>query len=223
MATMIARVMLAVATGLGACTAPPPTMPSFQTDVRPIFMAHCTRCHSENGPDGGLQGDPNSAKPSYCRLDFYEGPGDCSAPDGGLPPMSCWGAHFCATTQAVLFHARLHPVPGGSVMPPPPSPRLNDWELEESSIAGWRTRSPRARSHARSSCPLSSASGSPSGWLLAPLCFFLLRPWTAWTLASAGLGQPRPAMERDIATSRMVIERRMSGAPSLSRPTVGRQ
>ena len=44
----------ALALGAAGCSVYPsaPAEPAFDTDVLPIFKAHCTRCH-DNNPDGG--------------------------------------------------------------------------------------------------------------------------------------------------------------------------
>jgi hypothetical protein len=118
-----------------SCSLETPAMPSYQKDVRPIFMSHCVRCH---GAGGTLQGDPNNyplgtppelytpGAPSFCHLNVYDDQGDCTA-----DMSSCKaGAHSCATTYKGFMVGYLHAQEGGLPMPPPPAPRLTDWELE---------------------------------------------------------------------------------------------
>jgi hypothetical protein len=126
--------MLALALGaVAACAPEKPAAPTYAKDVGPILDAHCSRCHSASGPDGGLQGDPGKAHPASCKFDFYDSndTSTCSVADGGgAPPMSCWGAHYCATKPP--FSVVLPGYIRGEIdpMPPPPASLLNDWELD---------------------------------------------------------------------------------------------
>jgi hypothetical protein len=122
----LALVALALVVG---CGPPVPAEPAYDTDVRPIFMAHCIRCHGAGpdggtintatqptGPDGGpLASDSAPTTPYY--FNVYTAPGKS-------------GALSAATngTKSTL-HARIH---GGGLppMPPAPAPRLDDWELK---------------------------------------------------------------------------------------------
>jgi hypothetical protein len=121
---------LVLALAVSACGPEKPAMPSFAKDVAPIFNAHCTRCHSANGPDGGFSANPvTGLTPNVCNLDFYEGdPATCGSVDGGAPPRGCAGAHYCATTyrqfMTEYINWKVDP------MPPPPSSMMNDWERD---------------------------------------------------------------------------------------------
>lgn len=127
--------LLAVAAALGGCEPETPAMPSYEKDVRPIFLSHCIRCH---GAGGTLQGDPpqyplgedqrparyNPGPPGTCYLNTYADQGDCT-PVGGVAPATCkLGAHSCA---ALVAGFALVPEPS---MPPQPAPVLTDWEKE---------------------------------------------------------------------------------------------
>jgi len=128
---------LALAATAAACTVYPsePASPTYAADVHPIFMAHCARCHGGGGMlrkeivDGGESTSPSGM--IDCYLDRYEDRGDCTLDDAGPLPATCQqGAHTCATTFALLMKTYIHvgesnPKP----MPPPPSPPLNEWEL----------------------------------------------------------------------------------------------
>ena len=124
---------LSMLVGLGACTAAPPAMPTFAKDVGPIFMAHCSRCHSSSGlvgdpamfPLGGRPKGYNTATPSYCHLDRYDDAGtDCVTTQ--TPPGCSMGAHTCV----MFFKPTLLTYIKNDIMPPPPAPKLDDWELE---------------------------------------------------------------------------------------------
>jgi hypothetical protein len=142
------RVRLSWAGGLAAawalfqlgCTAYPsgaPAEPAFDTDVRPIFEAHCTRCHGA-GPDGGALNTTSTPNwdgglgcitspigpnlTGFCALDSY-GNKVC-------PPDANPGAAFYATLKGSGLHEVLHESKGTCLqMPPPPAPALNEWEL----------------------------------------------------------------------------------------------
>jgi hypothetical protein len=135
--------LVSAACGLAACSSPAepvPAMPSYATDVRPIFAAHCTRCHGDGGtlnaapnPDGS----PNIiGAPSVCYLAMYDDAGDCAVGDGGVIPDSCKrGAHFCGTATGVppvsyieTYALTLKQDEGG--MPPLPWPPLGARDKE---------------------------------------------------------------------------------------------
>jgi hypothetical protein len=110
------------------CTAYPatPTEPAFDTDVLPIFEAHCTRCHGA-GPDGGarnvayIPGMGNLQPAQLCLTQFGNNPyadlfTGCKAGAGGY-----------ATRDLIWKY-----IQSGYVqrMPPPPAPLLNPWEMQ---------------------------------------------------------------------------------------------
>jgi len=119
--------LVAVALVVG-CGPPVPAEPAYDTDVRPIFMSHCIRCHGA-GPDGGtintatqptgpdaaaLASDPTSTTPYW--LNVYTAPGRA----GAL-------ASTTGGTKSTLY-GKIH---GGVLpMPPPPAPLLDDWALK---------------------------------------------------------------------------------------------
>jgi hypothetical protein len=124
------------------CTVYPssvPAEPAFDTDVRPIFLAHCTRCHGA-GPDGGnlnpaavpgvVYTDAGPPLPSDPFLTQY---GDvCSKPtdraDGGAPICSLGRCRCGALTYASngQIQKQIH----SGLMPPRPAPPLDDWEMK---------------------------------------------------------------------------------------------
>jgi hypothetical protein len=115
---------LAAAWGLlqMGCTAYPatPAQPAFDTDVLPIFEAHCTRCHGA-GPDGGAL---NAA--DIPGMGVLQASGPCLMQYGTNPSSYCQGG-------AAVYTDKIHTYiqPGYSLrMPPPPAPELNSWELD---------------------------------------------------------------------------------------------
>jgi hypothetical protein len=127
--------------GVGCVSYPsPPSQPAFDTDVLPIFQAHCTRCHG-NGPDGGAlnsAGVPgvtyNAAGPPQPTAPFLTRFGDV------CPPLADGGAGTCFNSPsskcecgALVFAPmiKIYIDPNYSEpMPPRPAPPLNDWELK---------------------------------------------------------------------------------------------
>jgi hypothetical protein len=105
------------------CGPPPgPDKPSFATDIKPIMMAHCVRCH---GAGGTLNADPNSIGAAYRNkppmntyLDTYENP-TCAA------GTVCYGAKTSAGSIKVFVTAA-----DSERMPPLPSDPLSDVQKE---------------------------------------------------------------------------------------------
>lgn len=117
-----AATMLAGAAG---CTAYPsaPTDPVYETDVRPIFLAHCARCHGDGPDGGGVRTIPGA-----------------STPPGALP-LACFtqygsspACHFGAVADVGSFEAYIGSNPS-IPMPPPPAPPLNSYE--QAVILNW--------------------------------------------------------------------------------------
>jgi hypothetical protein len=120
----------ALALGAVGCSTYPaaPAEPAYDTDVLPIFQAHCTRCH-DNNPDGGgvnhpvFRPDPD-AGPEPAGVPHFNVFGPCTTPDGGV--LVCYGA----ANYRSLIQMRIHlPTTDIFAMPPLPSRRLDDWEM----------------------------------------------------------------------------------------------
>ena len=107
------------------CTAYPaaPAQPAYDIDVRPIFMAHCVRCHGAGGnlnvpteptgPDAAVI--PSISDPTVQAMFFaFNLYLDQYASAAGM-----------ATT---IGSSVLESATGVTAMPPAPAPRLNDWE-----------------------------------------------------------------------------------------------
>jgi len=132
--------LLAALAALAAGCAPPeppvPASPSYAADVHPIFLSHCVRCHGAGGslntaldPNGGPDAGPLAGvggRPVLAYLGQYDDSGDCADPSS---PACHHGAHYMAT-QTTELHLYLHPPANFPPMPPPPAPRLDDWELK---------------------------------------------------------------------------------------------
>jgi len=124
-----------------ACQEPAPQIPSFAADVKPIFQAHCVRCH---GAGGTLNKDPRAqeaAEPTNGFLDQYDDKADCSPDAAGNIPNTCLaGARYEADTGNIAFYIHAK---SGLRMPMPPSDPLAPWELEV--VDNWLAETPPAR------------------------------------------------------------------------------
>ena len=130
-----------IALALAGCSSPSdppiPAMPSYATDVQPIFAAHCERCHGADGMlKDGLNDDgtpSNIGQPALCYLSMYDSAGDCT--DAGIMSGACkLGALYCATPMGgdppvsyiQVYALDMTQDEGG--MPPKPLPPLSGWE-----------------------------------------------------------------------------------------------
>jgi hypothetical protein len=129
---------------LAACGQAVPSMPSYQTDVQPIVLARCVRCH---GGGNCLQAENGaSPPPNGFFQNYFDDPPGCSTADGGLQPpdpndpcprllTSCrFGFHFYAlqvggTIPTRDVHRRIHEQDSAR-MPPPPATSLTDRQFE---------------------------------------------------------------------------------------------
>jgi hypothetical protein len=136
--------LLSAACAVGACSSTPtaalPDMPSYATDVLPIFTANCIRCHGAGGmlnaapnPDGS----PNTVgAPVTCYLSMYDDAGDCTVGDGGIISSTCKrGAHYCGTSSgdpptSLIGYMALTLTQAEGGMPPPPWPPVGTQEKE---------------------------------------------------------------------------------------------
>jgi hypothetical protein len=122
---------LALAVLLSACRPAVPGAPSYEADVRPIFMSTCVRCHGaggtlngDRGPDGGFVGlGPPSPPGPY--LDHYEDR-DCALDDAGARPADC---KLGALSTSALDQELIHLSDPMVLMPPAPAPALDDWQM----------------------------------------------------------------------------------------------
>jgi len=160
-----ARVLLGSALVLGGvlgagCEPAVPASPSYEADVRPIFMSHCVRCHGAGGmlnvarepiPDGG----PINVNVANVYLSEYADTGNCLTKDPAAP------CHYGALTWAMTtggggIGAEVHGS-GGEIMPPPPASPLDNWELKI--IDAWVAEKPT---------PVCSNSANPDPTICPP-------------------------------------------------------
>jgi hypothetical protein len=104
---------------LSSCGPAVPSAPTYEADVRPIFLARCVRCHSTGGPgpDGGQAA--RSAVSPY--LDHYE---DQNCANGSLPSDCQRGA----LSTVMIIAQVIHSSDPTTTMPPPPS-SLDGWQI----------------------------------------------------------------------------------------------
>jgi hypothetical protein len=152
--SLLARGLAAVLVlGAAGCSVYPaaPAEPAFDTDVLPIFQAHCTRCH-DNNPDGGgnnpvvRPGADGGSKPATIPQFNVFGP--CP----GDVPTTCDGVG----SAGALIESRIHLTNSIFAMPPPPSRPLDDWEMKV--VDAW----------AAEPVPICSNSAHPDPALLCP-------------------------------------------------------
>jgi mono/diheme cytochrome c family protein len=110
-----------------------PYAPTYEADIKPIMVSRCVRCH---GAGGTLNNDPGqqgaiSGAPLYGYFDSLDDRGDCSVTDAGVVGPTCKrGLGYYARPPMVdLLKSYIH-ADTASRMPPPPSPKLTDRQLE---------------------------------------------------------------------------------------------
>ncbi len=124
--SLLAGSAAVLALGMAGCTLYPsaPSDPAYDTDVRPIFLAHCTRCHG-NGPNGGsINIPPGASSQGYPPVGCYTqfGVNKSVSPDGGV----CYYGAFTYRNDIDTYVHSADPI---NEMPPPPAARLNSHEL----------------------------------------------------------------------------------------------
>jgi mono/diheme cytochrome c family protein len=146
---------------LAGCQPATPASPSFEADVRPIFMSHCVRCHGAGGnlnnalapvPDGGML----NPVVSDVWLDQYADTGACGATVDPNNPCH-FGALTWAQNTTDGIELAIHIAGSIETMPPPPAPRLNDWELKV--VDAWLAEKP---------APACSNSPNPDSTICPP-------------------------------------------------------
>ena len=128
----------AVAAGCNAYP-PVPASPAYDTEVRPLLMVHCVRCH---GAGGTLNAPTEPTGPNAPTLpsisgsgvldafnllalyfDQFDTTGDCTS----ATPTNCKNG---AGPSAGLIKMFVQPTEKPPLfMPPAPAPPLNEWEL----------------------------------------------------------------------------------------------
>jgi hypothetical protein len=141
--TLASSLLLAAVLAGGCQPESVPFAPTFAADVRPIMMSRCVRCHgggrdADGGallnPDPGQMGSIRGA-PFQGYFDRLEDQGDCTPDSAGNIPTTCqfglarYTKPPLSTSPSTSIHYRIHST-GPDRMPPPPSPGLDDRQLE---------------------------------------------------------------------------------------------
>jgi len=109
--------------------------PTYEADVRPIFMSRCIRCHGSP-----LLGDPTAVLPSpptaIVRFDVF-GDTNCDV-DGGGPQCVSGAAYEASTHMKFKTFLSLPQKSGG--MPPAPAAPLTSYQLD--TILTWEQENP---------------------------------------------------------------------------------
>lgn len=108
------------------CTPEVPANPTYTKDVKPIFDAHCVRCHGANDMLVSMPVAASDHPPKSCYLQRYENEGDCTVTSDPSCKQGA-GAPFCWGLAGNYIEA---PDNSPTRMPPLPSQQLNDWEKE---------------------------------------------------------------------------------------------
>jgi hypothetical protein len=107
---LVATLSLAVA----GCGPVAPVSPSWKTDVRPLIVARCLRCH-----DGSGKGDPSVTDSTTGHAFNFNAPPDLPSPlPAGLLSLQMYGPK---AVRGEGFKRR---------MPPPPLEALEDWQID---------------------------------------------------------------------------------------------
>jgi hypothetical protein len=103
-----------------------PANPTYTKDVKPIFDAHCVRCHGANDMLVSMPVALSDHPPKFCYLQRYENEGDCTnMTDPSCKPGA--GSPYCFGLANNYISA---PDESSTRMPPLPSQQLNDWEMD---------------------------------------------------------------------------------------------
>jgi mono/diheme cytochrome c family protein len=133
--TALGLVLVGGATLVGGCSLEPaaPDLPTYDADVRPIFMSRCVRCHGDPP-----MADPTDTNPAYqvapttrFRIDVFADSADCAT----------GGANCVLGAQSYAGIIASYLVDGSQTpMPPPPAPLLTKYQVE--TVRNWIAEKP---------------------------------------------------------------------------------
>lgn len=111
--------------------------PTYEADVRPIFMSRCIRCHGEPPLGDPAASPPSPPAPTTVRFDLFADT-SCGA-DAGVSTCTVRGA---ASEAAMgMFKRVLVDFKGQfGEMPPAPAPALTSYQSD--TILNWESESP---------------------------------------------------------------------------------
>jgi hypothetical protein len=120
--------MVAAVLSLAACAPEVPAAPTYANDVQPILMAHCVRCHGANDMLNALPEAPNPRipQPQLCYFQRFADEGDCAT----AASTTCKRGAGNAQCYGMIPNRISLPEGAITLMPPPPSDPLNDWEKD---------------------------------------------------------------------------------------------
>lgn len=112
-------------------------MPTYDADVRPIFMSRCIRCHGSPALGDPAASPPSPTAPINIRFDVFADSPDCST-DGGSATCIYGAAHEAMNKRFTSVLVTLKGKFGE--MPPAPAPGLTSYQAD--TILKWESESP---------------------------------------------------------------------------------
>lgn len=111
--------------------------PTYEADVRPIFMSRCIRCHGSPALADPAASPPSGSPPGNIRFDVFADSAECGT-DASAPTCIYGAAHEATnkrfTSVLVMLKGKF------GEMPPSPSPALTSYQID--TILNWEAESP---------------------------------------------------------------------------------